>query len=227
MTLADKINSFNNRLDFSNPLPKGIKVMNPFRENPDILKITRKFYDKFYNDNNKRYLMIGINPGRHGAGITGIPFTDTVRLRQYCGLELPDLHSYETSSEYMYMMIEAYGGVKKFYSQYYIAAVCPLGFTRINKSGRGINYNYYDDKKLLETVYDFILKSITEQITFGLKTDTCYCLGTGKNYKFLTGLNEKECLFNEITPLEHPRYIMQYKRKYTQEYINKFLRLLK
>jgi hypothetical protein len=227
MTFADKINSFNRKLDFTKLLPEGIQIMNPFRENPDILGITQKFYNKFYNDNNNRYLIIGINPGRHGAGLTGIPFTDTVRLKKYCNLELADTHSYETSSEFMYKMIEAYGGVNKFYSVYYIGAVCPLGFTKISKENRRINYNYYDNKKLLETVYDFIVKSLKDQISFGLKTDKCYCLGTGKNYKFFISLNDKESLFKEIIPLEHPRYIMQYKRKHVKKYIDKYLSLLK
>lgn len=227
MTFSDKINSFNSKLDFTKSLPEGIHIMNPFKENPDILDITQKFYNKFYNDNNKRNLIIGINPGRHGAGLTGIPFTDTVRLSKYCNLELPDAHSYETSSEFMYKMIEEYGGVIKFYSGYFIGAVCPLGFTKIGKGGRRINYNYYDNKKLLETVYDFIVKSLKDQISFGLKTDKCYCLGTGKNYKFLISLNDKESLFKEIIPLEHPRYIMQYKRKQVKKYIDKYLSLLK
>lgn len=201
--------------------------MNPFRGNPDILEITKKFYLKFYNDDNERKVILGINPGRHGAGMTGIPFTDTVRLNEYCGLELSNLHSYETSSEFVYKMIQDFGGVKRFYSLYYIGAVCPLGFTKLSKSGRRINYNYYDDNKLLETVYDFIVKNIKKQISLGLSTDICYCLGTGKNYKFLTRLNDKESLFRGIIPLEHPRYIMQYRRMDAQKYINKYLEILK
>ncbi len=227
MTLADKINLFNSSLRFAKLLPDGIQIMNPFQENPLVLPISKKFYAKFYNDFNERYLILGINPGRHGAGITGIPFTDTIRLEKYCGIQLTGLHSYETSSEFIYKMITAYGGVNKFNSVYYINAVCPLGFTQTNKSGKQVNYNYYDDKELIKTVYDFIVKSIKEQISFGLNTDVCYCLGTGKNYKFLISLNEEENLFKEIIPLEHPRYIMQYKRRQVNKYINKYLGLLK
>lgn len=32
-------------------------------------------------------------------------------------------------------------------------------------------------------------------------------------------LNEELKLFNEIIPLEHPRYIMQYRRKLLSEYL--------
>ena len=227
MSFADKVNSFNRGLRFDRPLPDDISIMNPFRENPDIIRVTKEFYEKYFGDDNERSIILGINPGRHGAGVTGIPFTDTIRLEQYCGISINGLRSYETSSEFVYNMIEAYGGVKKFYSEHFISAVCPLGFTKPGGSGREINYNYYDDKKLTETVYDFIVKTLTKQLSFGIKKDKCYCLGSGKNYKFLMELNEKENLFKEIVPLDHPRYIMQYKRKHLRKYINKYLEVLK
>jgi hypothetical protein len=104
--------------------------------------------------------------------------------------------------------------------------VCPLGFTKPGRSGKQINYNYYDDKILADTMYDFILNSLQKQISFGINTDVCYCLGTGKNYKFLEELNRKENLFGKIVPLEHPRFIMQYRRKQLNNYIDKYLKAL-
>jgi hypothetical protein len=227
MTFSERVNSFNRKLNFTGSLPDGIRVMNPFKENPSILPLTKRFYDKFYNDEKERYLILGINPGRHGAGVTGIPFTDTIRLEKYCGMPINEFRSYETSSEFIYNMIEAYGGTEKFYSRYYINAVCPLGFTRINSRGKEVNYNYYDDKELSDSVYAFIVKNLKIQVSFGINTGTCYCLGTGKNFKFLLNLNKSENLFGEIIPLEHPRFIMQYRRKKLQKYINKYLELLK
>jgi hypothetical protein len=227
MTVADKINLFNSRLSFNQKLPDGIRIMNPFKENKAILSVTQEFYKKYYNDIRERYLILGINPGRHGAGLTGIPFTDTVRLEKYCKIQINEFRSYETSSEFIYNMIKRYGGVKKFYSRYYINAVCPLGFTREGKHGNQVNYNYYDDKELLNAVYGFIVKSLKEQIAFGMNTSICYCLGTGKNYKFLIDLNNSENLFGKIIALEHPRYIMQYRRKKLQNYIDKYISVLK
>ncbi len=227
MTFAEKVNSFNGNLNFTKPLPKGIQIMNPFKENASILPISKLFYNKFYNDSKERYFIIGINPGRHGAGITGIPFTDTIRLETHCGIKIKEFNSYETSSEFIYTLIEAYGGVYKFYSRHYINAVCPLGFTKTNGRGKAVNYNYYDDKELTATVFDFIIRSLKTQISFGIKTDICFCLGAGKNYKFLVELNSKENLFGEIIPLEHPRFIMQYRRKKLQNYIDMYLSLLK
>lgn len=222
-TLADKIISFIKEVDYKGALPPGITIMNPCRNNPGILPLITKFYKKFYDDNRKRCMIMGINPGRFGAGITGIPFTDTRRLKEKCGIPFPDFDSYETSSVFIYDMIDKYGGPEKFYSDFYISSVCPLGFKATGKNNKEVNYNYYDSKKLTESVFDFIIESIAEQIDLGIKKDLCFCLGTGKNFSFLSALNDKYHFFNKIVPLEHPRYIMQYKSKQKQHYISKYI----
>jgi hexokinase len=51
-------------------------------------------------------------------------------------------------------------------------------------------------------------------------------LGTGKNYKFLEKLNKQEKFTEQLIPLEHPRFVMQYRAKRKQEFIEKYLRLL-
>jgi hypothetical protein len=223
MTFAEKVVSFYSNLEFTGTLPEGIAIMNPFRENPKIIPVITQFYSKFYSDNNPRYLILGINPGRFGAGVTGIPFTDTKRLSENCGLSIPDVQTYETSSVFVYEMIEEYGGAKKFYSQFYISSVVPLGFTSVNLKGGVVNYNYYDSKKLTDSVYSFIIESLNRQLQFGINRDVCFCLGTGQNYKFLLKLNSELRIFQDIIPLEHPRYIMQYKTKQKQFYINKYV----
>lgn len=53
--------------------------------------------------------------------------------------------------------------------------------------------------------------------------DVCFCLGTGKNFKFILDLNRKYEWFDKIVPLEHPRYIMQYKSKQKHLYIAKYI----
>jgi hypothetical protein len=78
MTLfADRIISFCINLEFPGKLPSGISVMNPYNENPEVFSVIREFYRKYYSDNRSKHLILGINPGRFGAGVTGIPFTDT------------------------------------------------------------------------------------------------------------------------------------------------------
>ncbi len=222
MTFAEKIIQFNRNLKFEQPLPPGIRVMNPYAENPQALEVSSLFYRRFYDDDHPRRLILGINPGRFGAGVTGVPFTDTQRLKEYCGLEIRNVETRELSSVFVYEMINAYGGTEKFYGDFFISAVSPLGFVRANGKGGEINYNYYDSRDLLEAVEPFIIQSIEEQLTFGIKTDTCYCLGNNKNYKYLLSLNRTKNYFEQVIPLEHPRYIMQYKLKQKYEYIRKF-----
>ena len=222
-TFAEKIITFFTDLDFKGSLPEGITIMNPFRENKDVLNVVSQFYRKYYSDQNLRHLILGINPGSFGAGVTGIPFTDTVRLREKCGLYLPGIKTFETSSVFIYEMIDAFGGTEKFYSEFFISAVSPLGFKAPGPKGKEINYNYYDSKKLSEAILDFIIVSLKEQLEFGFYRDVCFCLGTGKNYKFLKQLNSDLNIFGVIVPLEHPRYIMQYRTKQKHIYINKYI----
>lgn len=223
LTFADKVISFFGELEYKGSLPPGISVMNPFRDNPQIMPVISAFYTKFYNDNNKRHLILGINPGRFGAGITGIPFTDTKRMNEKCGLSIPGVQTFETSSVFIYEMIDAFGGVGKFYSKFYISSVSPLGFTSVSEKGSDLNFNYYDSKKLTESVHPLIIDSLSKQLQFGIERDTCFCLGTGQNYKYVLQLNEKLRLFERVVPLEHPRYVMQYKSKQKQRYIDKYI----
>ncbi len=227
MTLAEKIIQFNSALKFSDSLPDGIRIMNPYSENPLALETSGHFYRKYYGDNQQRKLILGINPGRFGAGVTGIPFTDTKRLEEKCHLSIEGLSTYEPSSAYVYEVIEAFGGVEAFYSRYYITSVCPLGFVKINEAGKEINYNYYDSPELQKAALPFIVESIEKQLAFGFDTQTCYCLGNNQNYKFLVRLNSEKHYFGEIVPLEHPRYIMQYKSKLKPDFILKYLQFLK
>ena len=219
-TFADKIISFNKNVEFKGALPKNIDIMNPFKENQEAVDISTKFY----NDNNKRHLILGINPGRFGAGVTGVPFTDTKRLLEECQLKFAGKPTHEPSATFVYEMINAYGGAKKFYNKFYIHSVCPLGFTIINNKGKEINYNYYDSKELTDCVHTFIIENIKKQISFGISTDVCFCFGTGKNANFLRKINEQFHFFKKIVPLEHPRFIMQYKSKSKQLYIDKYLK---
>jgi hypothetical protein len=221
-TFADKIIQFNQTLDFVGELPDGINIMNPFKDE-ETMKISSEFYMKYYNDSHPRHLILGINPGRFGAGVTGIPFTDTKRLKNECGIPYAGAETHEVSSVFIYEMIDAYGGVDKFYSDFYINSVCPLGFTVGDENGRVKNYNYYDSKKLTDAVTNFNIRSIRRYLGLGIETDVCFCFGTGKNEKYLRMINDKFGFFGRIVALEHPRYIMQYKSKSKKFYIGKYL----
>jgi len=224
MTFADKVIRFNNQLQYTGAaLPQGIRIMNPFSEIEQTARISKTFYSKYYNDNNPRHIILGINPGRFGGGLTGIPFTDPKRLKTECGIDYIGKVTHEPSSVFVYEVINAYGGVEAFYDKFYINSLCPLGFTIVDTKGREKNYNYYDSKELANAVSDFIVDNIRKQIGLGIITDTCFCFGTGKNENYLRKLNDKHHFFKDIIALEHPRFIMQYKTANKQAYIDKYI----
>lgn len=222
-TFADRIIQFNTSLKFTGKLPKGVKVMNPF-EDIQALKISSIFFKKFYADNASRFLILGINPGRFGAGLTGVPFTDTKRLVSECGINFPGPKTHEPSSTFVYEVIKAMGGARSFYKKFIIQSICPLGFTIRNEKGKDVNYNYYDDKKLQKAAMPFIVESLHKILELGVHRETVFCFGAGKNLHFIEKLNADYKVFKEIIPLEHPRFIMQYKSKHKDQYIDKFVK---
>lgn len=224
MTFADKVIEFNRGLEYTGPpLPAGIRIMNPFREEPEVFRISEEFYSKYYADHHKRHLIMGINPGRFGSGLTGIPFTDPKRLVSECHIAYEGRVTHEPSSVFVYEVINAYGGPEAFYKDIYINSVCPLGFTTIDAKGREKNYNYYDSPVLTEAVTPYIIDNFKKQIVLGIDTDLCFCFGTGQNEKFIKKVNAQYGFFKEVIALEHPRFIMQYKSKSKAFYIDKYL----
>lgn len=224
-TFADKVIAFHQHLDLSQKLPLGIKVMNPYRENPEVYPILESFYHRFFEDNEIRRLIVGINPGRLGAGATGIPFTDTKRLEEFANIRGTSFQTHEPSSVFVYDMIEAFGGPAVFYKKFYINSVCALGFVIKNKKQNWVNCNYYDFKSLYQAVKPFIISTLKKQIDFGIDTSVCYSLGK-KNGEFLAKINNEEKLFDKIVSLPHPRYIVQYKSKQKELFIEKYLEKL-
>jgi hypothetical protein len=222
MDFAEKVIRFYKELTFGEPLPEGVELLNPFRDER-VMDLVSQFYRKYFSDSNQRRLILGINPGRFGAGSTGIPFTDTKRLNEACGIPFHGFQTHEPSSVFIYEMIDAFGGTAEFYSRFFISAICPLGFTKAGNHGKQVNYNYYDSPELTRAAQPFILKTLQEQIDLGIDTSVCYCLGTGKNEKFIRKLNDKYNFFGKVIALEHPRFIMQYRARFKQDYIVKYM----
>lgn len=220
-TFAEKVVEFNKKLHYSGELPSGFSVLNPYLDNPETLRVMEEFYTKYYSDNKKRRFIIGINPSRNGAGVTGVPFTDTKRLFSVCGIKMETVHTHEISSVFIYDMIAEYGGAEAFYRDFYINSPFPLAIVR-NRKGNLLNANYYDNKELFIMVKYFMIESLKKHISLGLYTDEVFVLGK-KNAEFIQKLNKEAGLFREITILEHPRYIQQYKSKEKQMYIDKYL----
>ncbi|HEX5651865.1 MAG TPA: uracil-DNA glycosylase family protein [Chitinophagaceae bacterium] len=225
-TLGDQLCRFYLRLNISASLPAGIEILQPYND-PEVRKLVKIFFKKFYDDNRPRRLLIGINPGRYGAGVTGINFTAPRQLRENCGIVHHFGDSSELSAEFIYEVIAAYGGPKKFFGDYFIGSVSPLGFVQ-----EGKNLNYYDNKDLQKALTPFISDCLDQLLSFGFDRSRCACIGGEKNFRFLQGLNEVrkqqgKNSFSEIIPLPHPRFIMQYRRKQKQAFIELYLQALR
>lgn len=229
MTFAEQVLQFNDYISHQSlVIPAGFKIINPFVENQkeQVKKVTSAFYQKYYNDANSRRIILGSSPARRGTAITGVPFEDAKHLQNETGIYIDKFFINQSSSGFLYDVIEKYGGCEKFYSDFYMNFVCPLGIVRINSNNKWVNCNYYEDKKLQENLYPFIISAIEKQICFGIDTSVCYCIGSGENYDFLSKINKEYKFFNTIIPLEHPRFIMQYnsnkKDIFIEKYINAF-----
>lgn len=221
-TFGEKVIDFNRNLQYSEELPENFRVINPYLDNPETINVMEQFYQKFYNDTNSRKFIVGINPSRHGAGVTGVPFTDTKRLESICGIKMHSAHTHEISSVFIYDMISEFGGAVEFYKQFYINSPFPLAIVRKSKEGNWLNANYYDDKNLFETVKEYMILTLKKNISLGLDTSEVYVLGK-KNATFIQKLNKEANLFGNLKVLEHPRYIQQYKSKEKQLYIDKYI----
>jgi hypothetical protein len=220
MSFSEHVLKFYKELHIGYSLPEGVEVMNPYQD-PACLEICMKFYNKFYNDDHKRSLILGINPGRYGAGLTGIPFTDPIKLEKLYGIKNAFPKKREMSADFIHQLISAFGGYRTFHSIFFINSISPLGFMKDGK-----NLNYYDTPALKKALEPFIKKSIETILTFGVRWEIAFCLGEGENYKYLRMLNEREKWFKQIIPLAHPRFIMQYKKKKIQHYIEDYLQKL-
>lgn len=219
-TFGEKVLAFYHSIETDFALPAGVEVLKPF-SHPASAATADAFYRRFYNDTGIRNFIVGINPGRFGAGVTGIPFTDPVKLREYCGIDHNFPAKTELSADFIYSVIRAYGGAGAFYSKFYFTSVSPLGFTR-----NGLNLNYYDDPAVMASIRDLQPRWMRAQLDFGANRNRCICLGSGKNLKQLQILNDREKFFDQIVVLDHPRFIMQYKRRFLADYVSKYLQVL-
>ncbi len=207
MNFSDQILNFHRALSPDWNLPEGVELLFPF-DQPGTWEVMSTFFKKYFNDPNPRTLIFGINPGRFGAGITGTPFTDPKIMEEVCGIQNPFPKRAELSAIFVYEFIDALGGPKIFYQQFYITSLCPLGFVKDGK-----NYNYYDHQELTQAVESHIIHNLQTHLDLGCNPHVAFCLGKGKNYTYFKALNQQYQFFEKIVPLPHPRWVMQYQRK--------------
>jgi hypothetical protein len=215
-TFGERAFQFYTSLELGNTLPPGVVAMIPYRTRR-VQDYLRLFLRKFFSDNHKRVFVFGINPGRFGAGITGVTFTDPIALETFCGVSNDLPKKRELSSVFIYQFINLWGSPKKFYRDFFLTAVSPLGFV---KDGR--NFNFYDHPALLRGIKPFLIQSIESQLGFGARREAAIVLGTGRIKQIFEDLNGESDFFRAVHALEHPRFIMQYRRRRLGDYLRKY-----
>ena len=223
-TFADRAVAYYNALEAPTNLPPGIGVMNPYQQ-PAVQPIVGEFYRKFYSDSTPRVFVLGINPGRFGAGVTGVSFTTPQNLRRYCGIEntLPDTP--ELSSRFIYQVVDAFGGAEEFYGKFFLSSLFPLALTKDGPRGGPLNYNFYDDRATTNALWPFMTDAVRAQTGFGHDRRVAISLGR-KNETYLNRLNDEHGFFDRIIALDHPRYILQYKSKDINAYLDRYITTL-
>ena len=228
-TFSEKVFQFDEELsNVEINLPEPYKIINPYsgRNKKQVLQMVQIFYQKYFNDTNKRHLILGSSPARRRSAITGVPFEDASNLQTETGISIANFHVNKSASNFLNEVIDEYGGRHKFYHDFYLNFVCPVGICKTSCKGNQVNCNYYENKRVEGILTSFIISVLKTQINFGIDTSVCYCIGSGQNYQELSKINKKWRFFQKIVPLEHPRFITQYHPEDKEKYLHKYLNAL-
>lgn len=202
-------------------LPDGVEVLHPYRD-PEVCRVVREMANRYYTEAPPRLSVWGINPGRFGAGLTGLSFTDPWAVAHQLGIETALSGRRELSAEFISDVIDAYGGPSEFYRDIYLGAVSPLGFI-----ADGVNVNFYDTAPLLQAVTPYAISCMQTQIGYGLRRDVGVVLGTGKLKQAIEKHINPIVGFDRVVYLEHPRFIMQYRRSQRSAYVDRYVETLR
>ncbi|KAA9325907.1 DUF4918 family protein [Hymenobacter busanensis] len=218
-TFADRLLTF--LTDFPAPpaLPNDVEAYNPCKE-PVAHDLLTRFAHRHYADDRPRVALLGINPGRFGGGTTGIAFTDPAALASHCGIANNLPRRSELSSQFIYQLVSALGGAPAFYQHFYLGSLYPLVLLR-----HGLNYNYYDSPALTAALWPDLQSALQQQVALGLRRDVAVCLGR-RNATYFERLNHELQLFERLEVFDHPRYLMQYKRRAVPDFVTQYTKVL-
>jgi hypothetical protein len=113
--------------------PEKIEVLSEFLDNWNRIE---EFYTRYYGDRFPSTVLCGLNPGRLGAGKTGVPFLDFASLSKL----LPGISRRDTerSAQFFIQVVEHFGA-EDFFRSFYVTNVSWVGYKRVSK-----NLNYPD-----------------------------------------------------------------------------------
>ncbi len=187
-----------------------IEILSDFLDNEINI---RKFYVKYVENNNPKIVLCGINPGRFGAGKTGVSFLDFQSLQKI----LPNIsrNDHEKSGSFFYGVIEEIG-VDKFYKNVYVTNLSCVGFQNL-KTKKNMNY-YQICSKIQYELFDNFIKEMNI-----IKPDIIIPLSQWVNWD-LDNLKKENRLDFEIGKrLNHPAYSKVTKESYI-DFLNNYIK---
>lgn len=220
-TFAGFVEQFLTSITIPGNLPNGIEVLQPYHD-PEVRRVLNEMCSRHYASASTRIGVWGINPGRFGAGITGLAFTDPWAVQHDLGIPTSLSGRREMSAEFISMVIAAYGGADVFYNDVYMSALSPLGFIR-----NGININFYDDPALQKMMTPHIIRWMTEVFAHGVQRNVTILLGSGKLRTYMERSVREAVGVSEVIYLDHPRYIMQYRRRDIDRYVELYVETIR
>lgn len=164
------------------------------------------FWNRYYEKHLPKIVICGINPGRFGAGQTGIPFLDNHSLSE---MGFPVTSSdRERSADFFYSVVQAIG-IEVFFKTFYVTNLSAIGYIKQKK-----NINYYDlPKNARQTVFDNFLTEMdhikpTHIITLSVLVQN--------DIKSLIKEGTLSSGIDCSLRLPHPAWIMTYRQKSKQ-----------
>lgn len=129
---------------------EGIEIIKEYIGN---WKNIQRFHDAYYQNCYPKTVLCGINPGRNGAGKTGIAFVDFDSLsKMLSGIDSDDK---ERSAQFFYEIVEHFGA-ERFFETFYVTNISWVGFIKDGK-----NINYYDlPPKAQEIIFEIYQEEI-------------------------------------------------------------------
>lgn len=198
-TFSDQTDQFHSFLsETREKIPYGYQVINPFQGKLHRAKEqVRIFYNKFYNDCNRRRMIIGSSPAWRGLALTGIPFENPKRISKLTDLSTGGYYVSKGLSDFLELVMEDFGGVEKFYSMFYMIFVCLIGLVRTNNKGNLVNVNYYESFSLACKLSNKEAGTINEALQGLMKRYPIVSITTdnGSEFSLLSELNDIEIYF--------------------------------
>ena len=192
---------------------KNIRILYEFLENKNNII---EFHKRYVQPNSPKIVICGINPGRNGAGLTGIPFIDFESLSKMLS-NIGNKES-EQSAKFFYSVIQKFE-IENFYQKFHVTNISWYGFSQIDKQ-KNVNYD-----NISTEIAIFLIEKFVEEMEF-INPDVIIPLSRNVLYE-LVSLKKRDKIKAEIgTRLCHPSWISTYRSKDFDLWTAKYVEVL-